>query len=253
MKTGLILVGAGPGDPELLTIKGLKAIKRADVMLYDALVSTQLLEYARPDCKKIYVGKRAGTHSMSQRAINSLIMKYAKDQLVVRLKGGDPFVFGRGYEEWKIAEKYSIKVQVVPGISSAIAGPSAAGIPLTSRGVCRSFWVVTATNASYELSMDVKLAARSSATLIILMGTKKLKEVASLIAMARNAFEPMAVIQNATCQDERVVFGTATTIVDNFGDGSHYAPGIIVAGQVVAKSKMDQTFVKLLKERVLAA
>lgn len=253
MEKGLILVGAGPGDPELLTIKGLKAIEKAEVILYDALVSEQILAYAAGHCKKIFVGKRAGMHSMAQHGINSLIGKYAKDHLVIRLKGGDPFVFGRGFEELTAAMAEGIAVEVIPGITSAISGPASVGIPLTTRGMSRSFWVVTATSADGQLTHDLKFAAQSSATIVILMGTKKLATIAGLIRSTRGADEPMAVVQNATCPNEKLITGTAGEILSKFHASGTEGPGIIVVGKVVEESKYARELAQKLKEMELAA
>ena len=165
------ILGAGPGDPELITVKGLKTIQKADVILYDALVSTELLDYAPLGCKKIYVGKRKGHKEFPQEEINQLIVFYAiRSECVVRLKGGDPNVFGRGHEEMEYVKRRGISVEMISGISSVLAAPAAAGIPLTKRGVNESFWVITGTLSSGEMSNDIVLAAQSTATVVILMG-----------------------------------------------------------------------------------
>lgn len=253
MEKGLILVGAGPGDPDLITVKGIKAIQRAEVILYDALISPELLDYAPRGCQKIFVGKRAGTHSMAQSAINSLIIKYARNTLVVRLKGGDPFVFGRGYEEMSVAMDNGIEVELIPGVTSAISAPAAAGIPITTRGVSRSFWVVTATSTSNELSDDLKLACQSSATLVIMMGIKKLRTIVHQIRMHRSDTEPMAIIQNATCDDQTVVTGTSKDILEKFNQIATGGPGIIVVGKVIEESKSAQMLVEKVKQSLKAA
>ncbi|MFQ5446588.1 MAG: uroporphyrinogen-III C-methyltransferase, partial [Saprospiraceae bacterium] len=160
------LVGAGPGDPELITLKGLKALQCADVVLYDALANGELLGEAPPESLKIFVGKRAGRHTLRQEEINLLLVQSAlKHGHVVRLKGGDPFVFGRGHEELTFAQAFDIPVTVVPGISSALAVPALQNVPLTTRGVSQSFWVLTGTTQTGQLSDDLRLAAQSSATL----------------------------------------------------------------------------------------
>src|SRR5688572_2474172 len=167
----LTLVGAGPGDPELISLKGLKALQKANVILYDALVSKELLTVAQPGCKLVYVGKRKGKKEFPQEEINKLLVFYAtRFENVVRLKGGDPNVFGRGHEELEFVSKHNIHVEIIPGISSAIAAPTAAGIPLTKRGLNESFWVITGTLSSGQMSNDIQLASQSSATVIILMG-----------------------------------------------------------------------------------
>ena len=176
----LTVVGAGPGDVDLITLKGVKALQTADVVLYDALVSTELLEYA-PNAEKIFVGKRKGCYSYQQEQINDLIVERATHGLqVVRLKGGDPFVFGRGAEEMEHASRYGIEVAVVPGISSSVSVPASQNIPVTKRGAAESFWVITGTTKEHKLSKDVALAAKSNATVIILMGMSKLGEIMEL-------------------------------------------------------------------------
>src|SRR5579864_9543936 len=152
----ITLVGAGPGDTDLITLKGVKALQTADVVLYDALVNEELLEFAPEHAVKVYVGKRSGDHSYSQDAVNKLMIDYALNYgHVVRLKGGDPFVFGRGFEELDYAASYSIKAEVIPGISSSIGVPGLQNIPVTHRGLSESFWVVTGTTASGKVSNDL--------------------------------------------------------------------------------------------------
>ena len=158
----LTLVGAGPGDPDLITVKGIKALQQADVVMYDALVHPDLLDYCRPDALKVYVGKRRGAYSCVQEDINPLIVHYAQQYgHVVRLKGGDSFVFGRGFEEIEFARQHGIETAVVPGLSSSYAVPASAGIPLTTRGLSESFWVVTGTTKAGQFSKDLQLAAQS--------------------------------------------------------------------------------------------
>ena len=228
------IVGAGPGDPDLITLKGLKALKQADVILYDALASPLLLEHARPSCKCVYVGKRKGKKEFSQEEINQLIVFYAtRYEFVVRLKGGDPNVFGRAHEELEYATKRGLTVHVVPGISSAISAPNAAGIPLTKRGVNESFWVVTGTLSSGEISNDIYLAAQSSATIIVLMGMSHLRAIASIFQQARSSNEPIAVIQHATLPEQKIVTGTVTDIVQRVEAYEVSSPAVIVIGQVV--------------------
>jgi len=179
----LLLVGAGPGDPELITLKAVRAIQSADVILYDALANTGLLQYARPGAVTRFVGKRYGCHALSQQEINQLILEYAFSHgRVVRLKGGDPFVFGRAQEEIDAARQAGIAVEVIPGISSALAVPTTQMIPLTCRGVNESFWVTTGTTQSGAISPDLMLAAQSSATVIILMAMSKLEIIMEIFA-----------------------------------------------------------------------
>ena len=172
------LVGAGPGSEDLITVRGLRVLQSADVVLYDALVSDGLLSLIDSDIPKIYVGKRCGKHSFTQDDINIMIVENAfRFGHVVRLKGGDPFVFGRALEEIEYVESFGIPVSVVPGVSSALAVPASQGMPMTLRGVSSSFWVMTATKRDGSFTEDLKFAAQSSATMVILMGVRKLKEI----------------------------------------------------------------------------
>ena len=230
----LTLVGAGPGDPDLISVKGMKAIQSADVILFDALIDIALLDYAKSDAIKIYVGKRANQHKFKQEEINRLIVAHAFNYgHVVRLKGGDPFVFGRGQEEKEYAEIFDIKVEVIPGISSSIAVPASQGIALTRRGVNESFWVVTGTTSEGKLSKDLELAAQSSATIVILMGIRKLPEIVALFQKHEKNNLPIAVIQNGTTHAEKHAIGTVRTIVEQVKNAGIGTPGIIVAGEVV--------------------
>ena len=230
----LTLVGAGPGDPELITLKALKALEAADIVLVDALVSKEILEYVPSGTPVLSVGKRAGMHSHTQEEINSLIVESAfLYGHVVRLKGGDPFVFGRATEEIEHATRYGIPTRVVPGISSALSVPASVSIPLTSRGVSESFWVVTGTTMTGALSADVALAAKSSATVIILMGLKKLPEIMALFQELGKGETPVAVIQNGTLPTQKHVVGTVSSIINLVKEEELGSPGIIIAGDVV--------------------
>jgi uroporphyrin-III C-methyltransferase len=234
MKPSLLLVGAGPGDPDLITMKGLRAIRSANVILYDALVSPELLKEAPRSCKLVYVGKRRARKEFSQTEINQLLVFYAERYTqVVRLKGGDPFVFGRGHEEMEYVMRHGVSVDVIPGISSSYSAPSCAGIPLTTRGVNESFWVVTGTVSSGKISEDLNKAAETNATIIVLMGLSQLEEIANLISLTRGQHEPMAVIQQATLPTQKIVVGTATTIYQRVADENIISPAIIVIGKVV--------------------
>ncbi|MCP1385473.1 uroporphyrinogen-III C-methyltransferase [Runella salmonicolor] len=234
MKPKLTLVGAGPGDPELLTLKGLKAIQSADVVLYDALVSTELLTYAPAHARIVFVGKRRGRCEFVQQDLNQLIVDYALNYgHVVRLKGGDSFVFGRGYEEIAFAQDFGIETTVVPGISSSIAVPALAGIPLTCRGVSESFWVLTGTTKNHTLSKDVGKAAQSSATLVILMGMQHLAQIVAELAGAGKGDTPVAIIQNGSNPEEKIGLGTVDTIIEVVEKEALANPAIIVIGEVV--------------------
>lgn len=236
----ITLIGAGPGDPELLTLKGLRILESADVVLYDALVSKKILELIPTHIFAWSVGKRAGAHSFRQDEINTLIVDFAyRYGHVVRLKGGDPFVFGRGQEEIEYALARGIEVNVVPGVSSAFAVPASVKIPLTCRGVSESFWVVTGTTKSGEISADMSLAAQSTATVVILMGIQKLEQIMTLFAAAGKSSTPVAVIQNGTLPEQRCVTGTVATIAADVVKARLGAPAVIVVGEVVKFATAD--------------
>lgn len=230
----LTVVGAGPGDVELITLKAIKAIKTADVILYDALINEELLEYASEHVELVFVGKRKGCYAFQQEQINELIVTKAKEKgHVVRLKGGDPFIFGRGAEEIDYVRQFGLKTYVVPGISSALAVPAYQGIPLTKRGSSESFWVVTATTKDHALSTDVALAAKSSATVVILMGMHKLAEIVKVFYGENKRNTPVAIIQNGTRENEKVGIGSIRDIQQVVNEQQLTAPAIIVIGNVV--------------------
>jgi uroporphyrin-III C-methyltransferase len=237
MKPKLTLVGAGPGDAELITLKGLKALKAADVILYDALANAALLDFAPLTTPTVYVGKRAGKHGSTQNEINRLIVESAfRYGHVVRLKGGDPFVFGRAQEELDYARSFGIECNVVPGVSSCIAVPELRGIPVTSRGVSESFWVLTGTTKDHQLSPDVARAAESNATVVILMGLRKLPEITALFTAAGKAAVPVAIIQDGSTPREKMLLGTVADIAGQVTEEVLRSPAVIVIGEVVRLS-----------------
>lgn len=237
----ITLVGAGPGDAELISLKGVRILKSADVVLYDALVNKELLEFAPEHAIKIYVGKRSGDHSYSQEAVNKLMIDYALNYgHVVRLKGGDPFVFGRGFEELEMAASYSIPAEIVPGISSSISVPALQGIPVTHRGTSESFWVITGTTTNGEVSKDIYAAAKTDATVVVLMGVKKLKQIAAIFEAEGKGRLPVAVIQNGSMANEKVVVGTAATIAEAAADQNIDSPALIIFGEVVGLHTLYQ-------------
>lgn len=231
----LSLVGAGPGDPDLITMKAIKVLKCAEVVLYDALANEELLDYCKPSALKLFVGKRYGCHALSQQEINDKIIKYVFSHgHVVRLKGGDPFVFGRAQEEIDAARKFGIEVEVIPGISSALAVPASQMIPLTCRGLNESFWVTTGTTKSGTISSDVNLAAQSSATVVILMAMSKLEEIMDIF-VGHGKFEtPVAIIQDGTTAKEKFVIGTVKDIFYRAQYAGITNPAIIIVGEVVS-------------------
>jgi uroporphyrin-III C-methyltransferase len=236
------LIGAGPGDPDLITVKGVKALEKAAVVLYDALINRELLAYA-PNAKKIFVGKRKDFHRYTQDEINELIVKSAFEfGNVVRLKGGDPFIFGRGSEEIDYVEFFGIETEVISGISSSMAVPASQGISLTKRGISESFWVITGTTSEKKLSNDVYLAAQSTATIVILMGMSKLNQIVSVFKQFEKANVPTAIIQNGTTVNEKIGLGTINTIEEVVEQKQLSSPAIIVIGEVVKESAKLRLF-----------
>lgn len=241
----ITLLGAGPGDPDLLTLKGVKALQTADVVLYDALINESLLSFAPEKAIKIYVGKRSGEHAFEQDAINKLMVDYALNYgHVVRLKGGDPFVFGRGYEELDFAGSYNVPVTVIPGISSSIGVPGLQQIPVTHRGISESFWVITGTTSDGQVSEDIYQAATSKATVIILMGLKKLPQIVEIFKAAGKQELPAAVVQNGSSTDEKLVVGKVDTILQLAKKEKIEAPALLIFGEVVSLHPSFKTLIK---------
>ncbi|HTB52172.1 MAG TPA: uroporphyrinogen-III C-methyltransferase [Ferruginibacter sp.] len=230
----LSLVGGGPGNPDLITLKAIKTIEKADVILYDALINDDLLKYASKKAIVQFVGKRYGCHALSQKEINNLIIEYVFSHgHVVRLKGGDPFVFGRAQEEIETARSHGIKVEVVPGISSALAVPASQMIPLTCRGINESFWVTTGTTQSGNISADINLAAQSSATVVILMAMSKLEGIMEIFSTYGKSETPVAIIQDGTTDKEKMVIGKVNDIFFKAQYANISNPAIIIVGEVV--------------------
>ena len=227
------ILGAGPGDPELITVRGVRLLERADVVLYDRLVSPKLLELTGPDTIRIFVGKRCGRASITQNEINETMVRYARaGNRVVRLKGGDPFVFGRGGEECLELAREGIAFEMVPGVSSATAVPAYAGIPVTHRNVATAFTVVSGHLHGDSGSYDWQALA-ASPTLVILMGLGNLGEITGrLIEAGKAADTPVAVIQSGTGEDQRTVTGHLDTIADRARELD--PPAVIVIGPVAA-------------------
>lgn len=228
------LVGAGPGDPGLITLRGLKLLRGAQVVVYDQLVNPVLLEEVPAEAERIFVGKQAGRHSIAQNEINEVLINYAlQGYEVVRLKGGDPFVFGRGGEEAEALVGAGVLFEIVPGVSSAVAVPAYAGIPLTHRKFASSFAVVTGHEAvKAQSSVDWSKLATAVDTLVILMGLHNLPAiVAKLITHGRSAKTPAAVIRQGTIAEQETVIGTLEDIVEKCA--SLKVPALIVVGDVV--------------------
>ncbi|MDP4131901.1 MAG: uroporphyrinogen-III C-methyltransferase [Bacteroidota bacterium] len=232
--TRLILVGAGPGDPEMISLKAVRALREADVVLYDALVNEDLLAHCHAGTVKHFVGKRYGCHALSQGEINMLIVKYAGQyKTILRLKGGDPFIFGRAQEEIDTAKAAGMEVEIVPGISSALAVPASQMIPLTCRGISESFWVVTGTNRNGELSGDIRLAAQLTATVVILMAMSKLEPICDVFIQCGKGEMAAAIIQNGTRPDAKMVSGKIKDICFRAQHAGLENPAIIIFGEVV--------------------
>lgn len=231
----VLLVGAGPGDPELITVKGLAALRAADCVVYDRLVSPELLAQAKPGCEFVFVGKENRHHTLPQDEINALLAEKARTHAcVVRLKGGDPFVFGRGMEELQYLRARGIACTVVPGVTSAIAGPAAAEIPVTHRGLAQAFHIYTAHDRNDALAdLDFASMRDDRATYVFLMGLMKLGEiVARLLAAGKPSDTPVAVVSRATLPTQREVRGTLADIADRVSAAQLESPAVIVVGAV---------------------
>lgn len=236
-KGRLTLIGAGPGDPELITVKGARAIGEADLILHDALVHEDLLAYASPEAKVEYAGKRAGGKRVDQERINERILEMTlQGKEVVRLKGGDPFVLARGQEEQKAAETVGVEVRAIPGLSSATAIPSTLGLPLTQRGVNEGFRVLTAVDRHRRLSPELKEAVGSDATLVVLMGIRRAEEIQKLFKEAGKADIPALMVQNGTLPDEKRSFGTSGTLTEMVEKDGIVPPGLILIGETVRQT-----------------
>ncbi len=228
------LTGAGPGDIELLTVKALRVIQKADVIIYDRLANREILDEAKSGCEFIYVGKEDSHHTLPQEKINEILYKSALDNnIVVRLKGGDPFVFGRGGEEGIYLRERGIEFEFIPGITSAIAVPEYAGIPVTHRGVSVSFRVVTGHESRDKSKSQIAWENfRSDDTIVFLMGFHRLEFIAKkLISLGKPKSYPIAVISRGTTKDEKVVVGTLENIYEKAKDLP--TPALIVVGRVV--------------------
>ncbi|WP_010649756.1 uroporphyrinogen-III C-methyltransferase [Oceanobacillus massiliensis] len=248
------LVGAGPGDPELITVKGLRAIQQSDVILYDRLIPEELLAYAPKEAELLYCGKQPDHHSLTQEKINQLLCEYAEqDKVVTRLKGGDPFIFGRGGEEAEVLKQKGISYEIVPGITSGSAAPAYAGIPLTHRDYSSSVTFVSGVSKSGEAYEKYwEHLAQSSDTLCIYMGVKSLKGICErLVRYGRDKDTPIAVIHWGTTDQQHTVTGTLVSILHQ----THLFqnPSMIIIGEVVRLRDRIQWFEKEDLENQLSA
>ena len=227
------IVGAGPGDPRLITVRGLECIRSADVLVHDRLVSPALLDQAPAAAERIYAGKEPHDHSVDQGRIHGLLALHAEQgRTVVRLKGGDPFVFGRGGEEAAFLAARGIPFEIVPGVTSAVAVPALAGIPLTQRGVSASFAVTTGHGCGGAAALDYAALLRGAGTLVILMGVRSLPAIVQQLRGAGVAAEmPVAVISSGSRPEQRVIASTLANVLQDARDAA--PPGVIVVGEVV--------------------
>ncbi len=228
------LTGAGPGDIELMTIKALKVVQNADVIIYDRLANSEILKEAKKDVKLIFVGKEKGNHRVPQDEINELIYQNAlKYENVVRLKGGDPFVFGRGGEEALYLKQRDIEFEIIPGVTSAISVPAYAGIPITHRGVTPSFRVVTGHRKSSDNIAKINWDSFiEDETIVFLMGLHNIELIVSkLLEVGKKEDYPCAIISNGTTKDQKVITGTLNNIVSKSKEAQ--SPAIIIVGEVV--------------------
>lgn len=238
MKRGKVyLVGAGPGNPELITVKGMKCLKKADLVVYDHLIDPSVLNYCKTGIEHICVGKEPGRHSFTQTKIEEILIKKAKrGMVVVRLKGGDPYVLGRGGEEAEALVRNKIEYEVIPGITSAIAVPASAGIPLTMRGISSGFSVVTGHHDPSDLKNRPNWInlAKSEMTLVVLMGMANLDKIMrTLLKAGMSEDTPVAVIQNGTLKDQRMVAGSIKDIKQKVHESGLTSPSVVVVGKVV--------------------
>lgn len=231
----VFLVGAGPGDPELITVRGLRLLRSADVVVHDRLVHPELLAEARPGAERIDVGKAPGRPSAFQEEIHAVLVDRARaGRSVVRLKGGDPFVFGRGGEELLACAAAGVPCEVVPGVTSAVGVPAAAGIPVTHRGLAASFAVVTAHRAADLDDVDWSALARID-TVVVLMGVARLRYVtANLVRTGRGRDTPAAVVERGTWPGERMTTGTLATLSDRAAEAGIESPATVIVGEVAA-------------------
>ncbi len=231
------MIGAGPGDPGLMTIKGRELIERADCLVYDALAAPGMLNWIRPECEKIYVGKRAGNHALPQEEINEVLVKCsARYACTVRLKGGDPYVFGRGGEEAQALHAAGVSFEVVPGVTSAVAGPACAGIPVTHRDFCTQFTVFTGHEGAHktESSLDIPGIAAAKGTKVMLMGMSRLRETLEALVLAgQGADVPAAAVQWAATGRQKSVTATVATLADAVEAAGIASPAVVVIGEVV--------------------
>ena len=234
------LVGAGPGDPELITLKSIKVLNKANTVIYDRLANEKILEHAPDEAKLIYVGKKAGEHYKNQEEINNIIINEAKNksnEIIVRLKGGDPFVFGRGGEEILSLIKENIPFEIIPGVTSAIGIPTTVGLPVSHRAVATSFTIVTGHEDPTKDKKQVKWDYTAD-TIIVLMGIGKIKDNTHELMKYRNPKTPACIIENGTLPSEKIIFGT----LENIANNDINTPAILIVGNVIDVFKEIKKF-----------
>ncbi|TDQ42728.1 uroporphyrinogen-III C-methyltransferase [Aureibacillus halotolerans] len=232
----VFIVGAGPGDPDLITVKGLKAIQSADVLLYDRLAAKELIQHTRKQCEKIYVGKQPGGHRTTQEEIHELLLSKARQgKIVTRLKGGDPMIFGRGAEEAHALSSAGVRYEIIPGISSGSAVPTAVGIPLTFRGISQSVTFVTGHAQDERLEPNWRALAQATDTLVIYMGVAKSESITTQLSEGGlSTLTPAAIIQWGTTEKQKTVITTLGDLPEAIQTDEIQAPAIIIIGQVVS-------------------
>lgn len=240
-KGQIVLVGAGPGDPDLLTIRALRELQNTEVVVYDRLVSDEILNLIPEHVKRVFVGKAAGHHILKQDEINDLLLDLtSKHKHIVRLKGGDPFVFGRGSEEAEFLIKFGISYDVVPGITAAAGCGAAARIPLTHRGIARSVRFITGHHKEgHGLDVDWSSLADPEMTVVIYMGLKNLNSIVhNMVDAGRDAKTPAAIIENGATADQRIAYTTLSALPQTRLEGDFKAPSLLIIGNVIEIAKL---------------
>ena len=247
------LVGAGPGDPELITMKGLLAIQNADVILHDALIHPHLVFEINPLAKKVFVGKREGKHSVNQEVIHLIMaQEVAKGKKVVRLKGGDPFMFGRGGEEIIALSKEKIPFEVIPGITAGLGAASEFGIPLTHREDATSTLFITGHQCEKSNEQDWGILAQLQATLVFYMGMRRLREIVNgLMDNGKDEKTPIAIIQNATLNSQKIILSDLSSILGKISHHATITPAVIIIGKVVNNYFTIQEYLRNIPSNVV--
>ncbi len=252
----VFLIGGGPGDPGLITLKAIECLRKSNVVIYDYLVNEQLIDFVPPDAERIYVGKKCDEHTFSQEEINELLVLKAKEgKIISRLKGGDPFLFGRGGEEAETLAESGISFEIIPGISSAIAAPAYAGIPVTHRGLASSVHIITGHEQenSSAVNIDYSILAKLKGTLVFLMAMGNLQNIVSgLLINDKDPNTPVAVIRWGTCKDQEILISTLNKVIDDVTEKKFNPPCVVVIGEVVNLRKKILWFEKkpLFKKRI---